>query len=114
MEIRYNFYWNEHEQYASDKTGGVSLVSDGSLTLPTRNTGAMIHVYGWYDAAETAVSGPTTRTYDYRDVFATAGYDFSQYWTHATLTLPTGNTIRFPFYQVEIGTDNVVELCGSG
>jgi len=112
MEGRYNFYWNEHQQYGFNSTGGIPLAANGSYTLPTRNTGDKIHFYGWYDAAETAVSGPSIK-YDYRDVFASAGYELSRWWTYASLTLPTGKVLTFPFYEVVIGADNVVELCGA-
>lgn len=105
FEARYNFRYNEREQYAYGKTPAGPLSANGSIAV-SDNTGDTVHFYGWVGGRN------ASDVYSFEDAFEDEEYEWSFYFPYAELTTPTGS-FRDRVYEVEIGNDGVVELCGS-
>ena len=106
FQAQYNVDSDSNNQLQYDSTDSVTIVAGASITIDNVR-GPDIHMYGL-----NAFYNYSTKKFIIADVLASGNHEKSTIFTHVTFNTPEGS-IQFPFYMEEIGSDMVVNLCGS-
>mmetsp|Transcript_23513 Transcript_23513/g.44716 ORF Transcript_23513/g.44716 Transcript_23513/m.44716 type:complete len:324 (-) Transcript_23513:43-1014(-) len=106
FQAEYNVEFDSKYQLQYESTDSVTIAAGASITIENV-FGSDIHMYGL-----NAFYNYSTKKFIITDVLAKGNHQKSPIFTQVTFTSPEGSS-QFPFYVEEIGTDMVVNLCGS-